>query len=203
VEHKSLTAYKLSILLQITAESDLLTVVATEVFIRSGEKHNCKKVLLDGRSLTGTPERMERFYYGEFVAEAVMNSIAQGVSAATQFAYILTEAILDPNRFGETVAVNRGLNAKTFETRRDALRWLGIAQASKSVPRKGSAPAVLNNPVKDIAATAQAASLGSLAGSLRRPGRAKREFNPPVQAGAASVHSGLRPPEDPPRNTSS
>ena len=172
----------MSIQLQINAESDLLTVVATGNFsleaakrtflqiVKASARRNCKKVLLDGRNLTGNPEGMERFYYGEFVAETVMNSIANGVFAPRQFAYVLREPILDPRRFGETVAVNRGVNAKTIETRKDALHWLGIAQASKPVPRKGSAPALRNDSGKDLGETTQAALLGSLAGSLRGSG---------------------------------
>ena len=32
-------------------------------------RHKVKKVLFDGRRLTGEPKVMERFYYGEFVAQ--------------------------------------------------------------------------------------------------------------------------------------
>src|SRR5262245_66205719 len=31
-------------------------------------QHQAKKVLLDGRTLKGNPDYMERFYYGEFAA---------------------------------------------------------------------------------------------------------------------------------------
>jgi hypothetical protein len=131
----------LKLLLQINAESALLNVVLTGKFslaeaertflqmVEASALRKCKKVLVDGRSLIGNPERMERFYYGEFVAETVINSIAEGLSAARQFAYVLREPVRDPNRFGENVAVNRGMNLKTFETRKDALHWLGIAPA--------------------------------------------------------------------------
>jgi hypothetical protein len=36
----------------------------------------------------------------------------------------------DPGRFGETVAVNRGMLTKTFESIDDALEWLGIGTAA-------------------------------------------------------------------------
>jgi hypothetical protein len=35
--------------------------------------------------------------------------------------------MLDPARFGETVAVNRGMLVRTFENPEDALGWLDIA----------------------------------------------------------------------------
>ena len=73
---------------------------------------------------------VERFYYGEFAAEAVAKFTAHGVSGATQFAYLLEVPVLDPERFGETVAVNRGMLVKTFDNLPDALAWLGAAPAN-------------------------------------------------------------------------
>ena len=94
-------------------------------------RHKVKKVLLDGRKLLGEPEAMERFYYGEFVAQAVGEFSDRGVSRATKFAYVLKEPVLDPRRFGETVAVNRGMLVKTFDNLEYALGWLGITPANK------------------------------------------------------------------------
>jgi hypothetical protein len=39
---------------------------------------------------------------------------------------LLSSRVLDPGRFGQTVAVNRGMNAKAFETIEAARSWLGI-----------------------------------------------------------------------------
>lgn len=94
-------------------------------------RHQVKKVLFDGRRLTGDPDTLERFYYGKFAADAVLQFKDRGVSPATQFAYVLKEPVLDPQRFGETVAVNRGMLVKTFDNLEDALGWLGIAPANK------------------------------------------------------------------------
>ena len=90
-----------------------------------------KKVLFDGRTITGEPETMERFYYGKFAAQAVEEFSDRGVSCATQFAYLLKEPVLEPRRFGETVAVNRGMFVKAFDNLECALGWLGITPASK------------------------------------------------------------------------
>ncbi|MFL6235843.1 MAG: hypothetical protein ACJ76N_22120 [Thermoanaerobaculia bacterium] len=90
-------------------------------------RHGVKKVLFDGRKLIGNPTTMERFYYGEFVANSVTRLGDRGVSPATQFAYVLTEPILDPRRFGESVAVNRGMFVKAFDNLEDALGWLRIS----------------------------------------------------------------------------
>jgi hypothetical protein len=94
-------------------------------------RYKVKKVLFDGRSITGNPETMERFYYGEFAAKAVIEYSDRGVARTTQFAYVLEYPVLDPGRFGETVAVNRGMHVKVFDNLEDALEWLGIAPADK------------------------------------------------------------------------
>ena len=51
------------------------------------------KVVIDGRQLSGEPLTIERFLYGEFVAEAVKRL---GVGARPVFAYVLHEPVLDP-----------------------------------------------------------------------------------------------------------
>ena len=89
--------------------------------------HKTQKVLVDGREIQGKPEAMERFYYGDFAARAVRTNADKGVSSATQFAFVLREPMLDPRRFWETVAVNRGMRVKAFENPEDARRWLGVA----------------------------------------------------------------------------
>ena len=47
---------------------------------------------------------------------------------APRFAYVMHEPLRDPTRLGETVAVNRGMNVKTFETPEDAIEWLTNAR---------------------------------------------------------------------------
>ena len=83
--------------------------------------------------MSGEPLTIERFLYGEFVAEAVKKL---GVEAIPVFAYVLHEPVLDPMRFGETVALNRGMNLKVFDDYDSALEWLGVVPIdfeSKSV----------------------------------------------------------------------
>ncbi len=130
-------------LLEIRAESGLLNVDAMGKFSLEEAKrtflemleavalHKTEKVLFDGRKLIGKPKTMERFYYGEFAAQTVADYAERGVSRTTQFAYVLREPVLDPQRLGEDVAVNRGMVVKAFDSLEDALQWLGIAPANK------------------------------------------------------------------------
>ena len=127
-------------MLKISAESRFLHVEATGDFslaeaqrtflemLEAVEQHRAEKVLFDGRALKGNPKTMERFFYGEFAAQQVVKSIFRGGPAPT-FAYLLQAPVLDRGRFGETVAVNRGMSVKTFDNVKDALEWLGIPPA--------------------------------------------------------------------------
>lgn len=96
-------------------------------------QHKLAKVLYDGRELTGKLDTWERFQYGESVATAVAEFARRDLSLALQFAYVLKEPVLDPSRFGETVAVNRGVRGKVFDNMEDALEWLGIPSANDAM----------------------------------------------------------------------
>jgi hypothetical protein len=90
--------------------------------------HQTTKLLFDGRAMTGDLSTMERFLYGAFVAHAVdTHRRTHGTFPALQFAYVLHEPVLDPKRFGETVAVNRGMWVHVFDNPEDACVWLGLA----------------------------------------------------------------------------
>ena len=124
--------------LQTRAESGVLHAEATGTFSLAEAKrtflemleavalNNVKRVLLDGRGLTGEPAPIERFYYGKFAAESVRKFADRGVPAGTLFAYVLVKPMLDRGRFGEVVAANRGMSVKTFDNLEEALRWIGI-----------------------------------------------------------------------------
>jgi hypothetical protein len=133
----------MSLKLEISPESGFLRVGALGKFslkeakrsflemLDAVARYKVKKVLFDGRRIKGEPETMERFYYGEFAAQSVREYSDRGVSRDTQFAYVLEHPVLDPARFGETVAVNRGMRVKAFDNLEDALGWLGIVPADK------------------------------------------------------------------------
>jgi hypothetical protein len=88
-------------------------------------QYQAEKVLFDGRNLKGEPARIERFFYGYFAATETMSLVAmRRMRQAPQFAYVINEPLRDPRRYGETVAVNRGMHVKTFETPEEAVEWL-------------------------------------------------------------------------------
>ena len=81
------------------------------------------KVLIDGRQVTGHPSAFERFVYGTFVACASLE-VLQRHNARLKFAYIIPNPLLDPERFAESVAVNRGMAVKAFDDENEAREWL-------------------------------------------------------------------------------
>src|SRR5215469_11883895 len=117
----------MSMLQDMRPDGDLLSVRATGEFSLEEAKrnflemmeavalHGTKRVLVDGRTITGHPRTIERFYYGEFTADAVAHHQTRNASGAIRFAYVLREPVLDPGRFGETVAVNRGMLIKVVD----------------------------------------------------------------------------------------
>lgn len=97
--------------------------------------YQAEKILLDGRNMKGNPAHIERFYYGYFAATETMSLIAKSrMRQAPQFAYVLHEPLRDSRRYGEKVAVSRGMNIKVFETLEEASEWLGLASDNKPDP---------------------------------------------------------------------
>jgi hypothetical protein len=136
--------------LRTSAEAKVLFVASTGEFsleeakriflevLDAAARHQSAKVLLDGRGIVGELSNIQRFFYGEFVAQAIGRFREHsGFRAAPQFAYVLAEPVLDPLRFGETVAVNRGVYVKTFDNLDNALGWLGLEPTNK--PDAGAA----------------------------------------------------------------
>jgi len=118
--------------------SDFLTARLTGVFslvdaertflriLGAIAQHDASKVLVDGRAIEGQPRTVERFYYGQFVANAVTEFCSRQKRARPKFSYVLVKPVLDGDRFGNTVAVHRGMNVKTFDNIDTAVKWLTL-----------------------------------------------------------------------------
>ena len=81
------------------------------------------KVLIDGRQVTGYPSAVERILYGAFVACSTLE-VLNRENAKLRFAYLIHQSVHDPQRYGETVAVNGGMDVKAFEDMDEAVEWL-------------------------------------------------------------------------------
>ena len=81
-------------------------------------KNKVTKLLLDTRSLTGfpPPDTFDRYVLGQRCAESSGGVI--------KVALLAREELLDPERFGLTVARNRGAHVEAFAIEEDAVKWL-------------------------------------------------------------------------------
>lgn len=102
------------------AESTFLQVIDAVTL------HKADKVLFDGREVIGEPTIIQRFYYSDFAARTVARYAAESGNPWPQLAYVLEEPVLDPNRFGEKVARNRGMNMRVFDNLEEAFTWLEL-----------------------------------------------------------------------------
>jgi hypothetical protein len=95
--------------------------------VKAALAHGQTRVLIDASGVTGTPTQDERFMLGLFVA-AEQRLLAAEVPAFTlQVAIFGRRPLIDPDRFAETVAVNRGAKVKVSERLDEALAWLGVS----------------------------------------------------------------------------
>src|SRR5438045_2891032 len=65
-------------------------------------------VLIDARELEGAPTTMDRYHWGVQIAER------NAAGARIRIAVVGSEPIIDAERFGETVAINRGGLGRAF-----------------------------------------------------------------------------------------
>src|SRR5215831_13043997 len=111
-------------LLKVEASGEFSLEEAERTFLemlQAVAQYHAEKILFDGRKVKGNPAHIERFFYGYFAATETSRLIAKyGLHKPPRFAYVMHEPLRDPLRYGQTVAENRGMNVKTFETPEEA-----------------------------------------------------------------------------------
>lgn len=106
---------------------EMVTVVLVHARV-----HGIKELFINGHGLTGfdTPTLSERFFLAEKWAAAA--------GGAVRAALAVHAHMIDPERFGMTVANNRGLVSDVFDNEADAIAWLDRFK-SKSASRPPAA----------------------------------------------------------------
>jgi len=100
-------------------EFEAIKDVFSTAFEIASEK-NRNAILVDIIELHGKPPTTyERFNLGEYVAHLCFK-----FGKPVRIAVVGKIPIVDPERFGETVAVNRGANGKVFTELEEAKDWL-------------------------------------------------------------------------------
>ncbi len=102
----------------IFSKDGLLKVV--EKSLNMAIQENLKNLLLDGSELKGSPPTtFERFEIGR-----AFTAIQTSKKEIIKCAFVGKEPIVDSEKFGETVAVNRGGFLAVFTDISDAVKWL-------------------------------------------------------------------------------
>ena len=96
----------------------VLEVYSTAFDLAADE--NLDAILVDGIALQGPqPTTMERYRMGNYIAQRCL-----AFGKYVRIAVVSNVHIIDPNRFGETVARNRGGLLKVFTKIEEAITWL-------------------------------------------------------------------------------
>lgn len=117
----------------ITIEEDFIILLASGTYslsnanylfkhsIDSSLLHNKRKILIDVTNIRGTIPFFDRFQFAENLA---IYKAQHALAKVNKIAVVGHEPIIHKDKFGETVAVNRGVNARTFTDMSNALIWL-------------------------------------------------------------------------------
>jgi hypothetical protein len=98
----------------------------------------CSKMLIDCRALSGELTTTERYSLGKVVADE-NTSVASGEGGRhVRVALVGSPPFIDRDRFGETVARNRGAAVKVTYDLESAYRWLGVEPPAAVAPEEES-----------------------------------------------------------------
>ena len=95
--------------------------------VKAALAHGHTRVLIDASGVNGVPTQDERYMLGLFVAAEQRILAARTPAAEVRVAVFAHRPLVDPERFAETVAVNRGAKVKISERLDEALAWLGVS----------------------------------------------------------------------------
>lgn len=111
--------------LSINVSGDYSVSDSQKMFTESLEKlmeTNLSKVFFNVCKVKGKITTMNRYELAEYAAIEAINFTLKGLSKLA-IAFYGVEPIIDPERFGELVARNRGLNIKVLTNKQEALQF--------------------------------------------------------------------------------
>ena len=96
---------------------------ALESVVNTAKKNKISKLLVDCRDISGKFTTMDRFLAAVFFAKENSRLLA-GRLRPIKITLVADKSVIDPKRFGETVARNRGLHGFVTDNMQEALQWL-------------------------------------------------------------------------------
>lgn len=83
------------------------------------------RILMDCTRITGEMTMQDRLEFGAYLAELQQQLFAR-LAPGPQIAILAVPPIMDPGRFTQTVANNRGVRMRASESLQELLSWLGV-----------------------------------------------------------------------------
>lgn len=93
--------------------------------LQAAARYRQPRMLLDCTRVTGEMTVGDRLAFGSFIAEEQQRMPGQ-LPQAPQVAILAIPPILDPGRFAQVVANNRGVRMQASESLQELLSWLGV-----------------------------------------------------------------------------
>jgi hypothetical protein len=91
--------------------------------------HKPAKLLIDMRGVDGDMSKWDRYGLAVIAAKKYFLAILRGKVKSCTFAIVGNIPLVDPDKFEEVVATNRGLDLKVFTDIKKAYLWLGVDPA--------------------------------------------------------------------------
>jgi hypothetical protein len=112
------------LLVTLTGDFDITSAMeATAGGLTECWRYRASEVVVDFRSLKGSITTAERYDYASFVSGMMLDHAAK-FGRPLRVAFVGSPNLVDPNKFGETVAVNRGAIVKVTTDMDEGLAWL-------------------------------------------------------------------------------
>jgi hypothetical protein len=93
--------------------------------LQAAARHRQPRMLLDCTRVTGEMTIADRLAFGSFIADEQQRMLPQ-LPAAPQVAILAVPPIMDPGRFTQAVANNRGARLRASDSLQELLSWLGV-----------------------------------------------------------------------------
>ena len=87
------------------------------------KKNDIYKILVDCRDFSGKISLLDRFLLAVFLVKENSKLLARRMRPL-KATFVLSKSLLDPQKFGETVARNRGLYGLVTDDMEEAVHWL-------------------------------------------------------------------------------
>ncbi len=98
----------------------------TDQILNACKTHKPARLLIDLRKVKGNMTTMDRFNLSVIAAAKYLGAKLTGKIPSCRYAIVGNHPLVDPGKFEETVAINRGINVRTFTSMDHAVSWLEI-----------------------------------------------------------------------------